>query len=308
VGSRHLKPAPEGGCTLSWLSDLASSFGIPVVAASIAGSIYAALSKAEKVARPEALAEISAVLKDPSWSRSVKPWSVVERLFVWTFGERHFSLKCISRSAVATAIIVTSLVILHIASTGDWDLLSWMTAFKVWPLTVFITAVILAFVPDYLALLKTRKFLMIEHRYPAILILCVDAASSIVISIAIYFVTGTLSRLATAPESVKAMHVYDYFRAVSDAMNPVHEFRELSNDFSNPGDSLYSAFYFSTLFTSIWLTLIVLSSTFLKLLAPLHRFTAWFFDVQKHPLEAVGIVAGALVMLGVAIGTIVQKL
>src|SRR5215471_4477492 len=33
-------------------------------------------------------------------------------------------------------------------------------------------------------------------------------------------------------------------------------------------------------------------------LAPLQRFTIWFFDVDKHPLEAVGIVTGALVMHG----------
>ena len=36
---------------------------------------------------------------------------------------------------------------------------------------------------------------------------------------------------------------------------------------------------FTTLFTSIWTILILLSTAALKLLAPIHQFTAWFFDV-----------------------------
>jgi uncharacterized membrane protein len=172
------------GVTLSWLADVASSFGIPVVAASIAGSIYWALSKAEKAARPEALADISAVLKDPSWSRSVKPWSIVERLFVWTFGERHFSVKCMVRSAISTVVMVTSLIVLHIIITGDSGFA--VTQIQSDPLLLS-SFVYIGFVPDYVALLKTRTFLRIEHKYPAIVILCFDAVGSIVISIAIVF-------------------------------------------------------------------------------------------------------------------------
>ena len=54
----------------------------------------------------------------------------------------------------------------------------------------------------------------------------------------------------------------------------------------------------STLFTSIWTALIFLSSIFLKLVAPIHRMTTWFFDVDNHPLEAVGNVAAGLVVAG----------
>jgi len=41
----------------------------------------------------------------------------------------------------------------------------------------------------------------------------------------------------------------------------------------------------STLLTSVWTVLILLSTSVLKLLSPAHRFTAWFFDVEKHPLQ-----------------------
>ena len=62
----------------------------------------------------------------------------------------------------------------------------------------------------------------------------------------------------------------------------------------------------ATLMTSIWTILILLSTTVLKLLAPLHRFTAWFFDVEKHPMQAIGITAGALVMIGSLIWRLVR--
>jgi hypothetical protein len=47
------------------------------------------------------------------------------------------------------------------------------------------------------------------------------------------------------------------------------------------------------------------SGATLKSLAPVHRFTALFFDVEKRPVQAIGIVAGALVMAGSLIGSLV---
>ena len=67
-----------------------------------------------------------------------------------------------------------------------------------------------------------------------------------------------------------------------------------------------AVFFCSTLLTSVWTVLVLVSSTALKLLAPLHRFTAWFFDADKHPLKAIGIVAGALVMIGALIWSVVK--
>jgi hypothetical protein len=54
----------------------------------------------------------------------------------------------------------------------------------------------------------------------------------------------------------------------------------------------------STLLTSIWAILILVPTAILKLLAPLHRFTAWFFDVDRHPVRTIGIVSAAWVMIG----------
>jgi hypothetical protein len=58
----------------------------------------------------------------------------------------------------------------------------------------------------------------------------------------------------------------------------------------------YHAFLSSTLLTSIWTILIPLSSVVIKLFVPAKKVVNWFFDVEKHPLQAIGIVAGSLVV------------
>lgn len=137
---------------MSELNDLASSFGLPAVAVAIAGSIYAALSKAEEVARSEALQEVSTILKDPSWPRSVRPSSIIEKLFVWKFGAQHLSWKCISRSIIATFIMLILLLVVHASDTS----LAWSMGTDViiyyWQWTAY--CILSSFMPDYFALLQ----------------------------------------------------------------------------------------------------------------------------------------------------------
>ena len=90
---------------MSWVNDLAVGLGIPAGAATLAGTMYAACVAAEKAARPEALADIGQILKDPSWSRSARPSAIIQRVFVWTFGEQHLSWKCVRRSALASTLV-----------------------------------------------------------------------------------------------------------------------------------------------------------------------------------------------------------
>ena len=52
----------------------------------------------------------------------------------------------------------------------------------------------------------------------------------------------------------------------------------------------------------------MLSTTVLKLLAPLQRFTRWFFNVDEHPLKAVGAVSAALVMIVGLIWTVLRAI
>jgi hypothetical protein len=57
----------------------------------------------------------------------------------------------------------------------------------------------------------------------------------------------------------------------------------------------------STLLTSVWVILFLLSSLFVGALAPLEyirRFTLWWFDIDRHPLKAIAKVAATLIVVG----------
>jgi hypothetical protein len=188
-------------------------------------------------------------------------------------------------------------MVLHFVVVGDFaDFLATLNFSHL--VFVIVFAAILSFAPDYVALLKTRillKSMGDENLFGVISVLLPDVALSACIS----FVFAKLAAIAYAP----VQHLSELSTGTLIA-DPIPELQRAG--FADI-QIYYAAFLLSTLFTSIWLALIVISSTLLKFLAPLQRFTSWFFDVEKHPLKAVGIVTGALVMLGAAIGAVVQR-
>jgi hypothetical protein len=70
----------------------------------------------------------------------------------------------------------------------------------------------------------------------------------------------------------------------------------------NPADDITQVAAMSTLLTSVWVTLFLLSVLVVKLLQPLEylrRFTIWWFkDIDAHPLSAIAKVAGTLIVIG----------
>jgi hypothetical protein len=72
--------------------------------------------------------------------------------------------------------------------------------------------------------------------------------------------------------------------------------------FSPINDDVAQVATMSTLLTSVWVTLFLISTLIIKLLAPLEyirRFTVWWFkDIDAHPLRAVAKVAATLIVVG----------
>jgi hypothetical protein len=70
----------------------------------------------------------------------------------------------------------------------------------------------------------------------------------------------------------------------------------------NAYDDVTQVAAMSTLLTSAWVTLFLLSVLVVKLLTPLEylrRFTIWWFkDIDAHPLRAIAKVAGTLIVIG----------
>jgi hypothetical protein len=219
----------------------------------------------------------------------VRPSAIIERLFKLTFGERHLSWKCIGRSCLATLSIffaawVTLILVAH-PSALHWPS-DGGTAFA-----IGLTVLTLGALPDYISLWMTRGLLNVLGRHDrlvaTLVVVSLDACLSLLASVLIVsFVSSKGAEDTVGEEAIRLLHAL------------IH-----------PGDrDALSAFPLSTLFTSIWTILILLSTTALKFLAPVHRFTSWFFDVDKHPVQAIGIVSGGLVIIGSMIWTVLRAI
>jgi hypothetical protein len=284
-----------GGSGMTWVNDLASGLGMPVGAAALAGAMYAACAAAERAARPEALKDIGRILKDASWHHSVRPSSIITRLFNLTFGERQLSWKCVIRSCVATISIVVSAFGIQITLAGELEKTFFPQGMNVPPVFVApfialllpLVAILIGALPDYLALWKTRVLLShaSDNRSPpaVILVLLVDVCLSLSISVLFWWTLSGFESLTA--EAGKIFHDILHFTDTSGSLAPT---------------------VISTLFTSVWIILILVSTATLKLLVPLQRFTTWFFDVEEHPVQAIGIVSGSIVMIGSLVWSLVR--
>ncbi|MBI1774273.1 MAG: hypothetical protein HYR63_02900 [Proteobacteria bacterium] len=283
---------------MSWITDLANTSGIPAGAATLAAAMFGACVAAEKAARPEALRDIGRILKDPSWERSVRPSAIILRVFNWTFGERHLSWKCVFRSMAATLVLIGGLGLsLHLRSPTLWVGMS-INHFDGWWGIVLLFC--LGIIPDYASLAKARFILAVvdrsQYRGAIVAGVCADIVLSIFVSAFGLFITN-----AILYRYVSVARVIDVLGGSIVRLGDIFSVFPLRFN-------IFELFLLSTFFTSIWTILMLIATIVLKLLSPVHRFTAWFFDVEKHPVRAVGLVAGALIVLGSLVWTAARML
>lgn len=325
---------------MSWVNDLASGLGLPAGAATLAVAIYGACAAAEKAARPEALKDIGRILEDSSWSRSGPPSAIIQRVFAWTFGQRHLSWKCIFRSITATVVILLllsgfpffsqihseiSFITENLNASapdaakdfpGLVDLLKETGASSLSFTQLILPYLIATVLADYIALWKTRWLL--ETMTPIAGAdwwrLPVDVVASLLISILSVLFSMFLMNLLvfnSAPEIGTFLQFQLSGLWKSLAVSPFESGFTMTDDGTSTqvSDFIFNDLsVFSTLFTSVWMLLVLLSATVLKLLAPLQRFTAWFFDLGHHPVKAIGTVSAALVMIGTMLWTVTLAL
>jgi hypothetical protein len=287
---------------LSWLSDLASGLGIPAGAATLAAAMYAACAAAEKAARPEALEDIGRILKERSWSRIVRPTEIIERVFVWTFGERHLSLRCVKRSGLATVLFfIGSVCIMYIHHPGE--IYTYFSRIHLFPpsLGLVVRIILTGFIADYVALYKSRVLFRFQG-ISGVAVVALDIIGSIAISI----IFNIILEIILDTSLFSALRA-DYLSGLTYSLDDL--FYQWSNlphlIFGGPVNTgrigFYSFLVPSTLLTSIWTILLLLSASTIRLLASLQRFTGWFFDVDKYPVKAIGIVSAAFVMVSALI-------
>jgi hypothetical protein len=256
---------------VAWLNDQASSFRGPLAVVILAAAMYAACAMAERAARPEALQDIARILKDPSWDAATRPDAIIYRVFIWTFGERQFSVKCCLAAVIATACVSLCVLFAYRPVTSS-------------EMGYLLGLILFGILPDYLSLWKTRALLsrlvLLRSMFYLPSIILADMALSVCISaswleLCNYAIKGALFDIRTVP-----IGLID-----TEQFNPI------------------SALFASTLFMSVWTLLILLSTAILKLPGPFHSFTV--FDAGNRPVRAIGIVAGLLVLVGSLIWSLV---
>jgi hypothetical protein len=234
---------------------------------------------------------------------------------VWTFGERHWSWKCTRRSVAASLVFICAVALEQLSRGHTLGLAHNPIKLPPVQLAAAIAAVLGAVVAtDYIALFKTRIILgtlTSPRGLASPLFLIYDMVLSLMISylglMATYFLMKTLDVIEgydTASSSLLNLvaHIFSMPKAMYGWVAALLGYRQ-SYEFPINGILILS-----TLFTSVWSAIVLVGTGATKLIAPLHRFTAWCFDVDKHPVQAIGFMSGALVMVGSLIWSAVRAL
>ena len=224
------------------------------------------------------------------------------KVFDSIFGKRHLTWFCFWRSAGTSLILafisfgimfqnVIGRVSLH-SLIADVELLALF-----YPL-LFVTNVI----PDYLSLLETRKVLWLISRtrntWLRIMRIVFDGAATIVIA------AWGAAIFAVVNSFIRQTHPFTWQHGLGVILTyPVLLVRNGKGFFgellrSDEGLSLAYVMILPAFVTSIWLWLYAGAGFLLKAARRFDIGFDWFnrrFDIEKKPLQSIGLVAGALV-------------
>jgi hypothetical protein len=264
----------------------------PAGAIGLAAGLVRGAAMLEKDANDDAIKHVSDLLLDKDVSNLGKlTVTLVPTIFDKIFGPNPLTIKFAVRSIMATTVFW---FILLAAKHAHWAIV-WNDLTVVRP--AFYEGLVPAwYVLDWISLAKARLLVKFASRHVSIAKLffffLLDVILSYILSFIFAFWTGHLAWNEATLVNVASY----YFR-----LGPIAAY--LSADASQIG--LIYVVGPSTLLTSAWTLLLLLSCIFASLLVRsdgLRRFSKWWFrDAAKHPLTAIAKVAGALIILGAVI-------
>jgi hypothetical protein len=208
----------------------------------------------------------------------VKRWpDTFAKVFDRVFGDRHLSWKCFFRSCIASAITLVAVAAVLLLRAQDMSNFS-MSSFIRALLSDLRIQVPVNIGLDYLSLLCTRYFISLTRRFTSFratfLLLSLAILVSVSIAFGAWILVVSLDKMLYRPSGRYAF---------------LHFLTEIRLGIGS---------LCASLFTSIWLWLYAGSGFLLK---AAHRFDIgfqWFnrhFDIEKKPLQSIGLVSGALV-------------
>jgi hypothetical protein len=261
------------------LSGILSEFGLPVGAGALAYGLVRGANALEEDAKEERLNYISDLLKDRSFTSYGKlSASIVPFVFTKIFGSNPFSFKFISRSVLASMVFwLILLEIKHVPLSKVIDLLN----DGKWSILPYILLI------DWISLVKSKlilgamsKLIMIGW---VISFVIVDTLLTILILLGVF--------IAYAAVTMYFMPTNYHFHSLSDGIKVMFDdiLLALTGYFTTTDiHALAQVAIPSTMLTSAWVLLFLISTILAKLLGQLEyirRFTLWWFkDIDAHPL------------------------
>ena len=254
--------------------------------ATLAGSVWKFFDRVDAVLTEKTKFEIAIWLVGINTVDKV-PWpETFASVFDRVFGKRHRSLSCFCKSALVTFCISGSgYFVAYFLNTHDSPMWQMITPNPFTLLPIFLLAT-LSFnaLPDYISLLKTRWAIRLLGRFHSIMLWLGI--------IALDFVLTTVLATFTLLFAVITLEALNNSRGIGSLQ--AAELRIVV------GYLVGWVWFLPTFFTSIWLWLYAVSGMVLKTARRFDIGFQWFnrkFDIEKKPLQAIGLVAGSLVAI-----------
>lgn len=278
---------------------------VPGPYGSIAIAVLGLSAVVEKGARPEAISDVANIWNsgwDPNY---FEPRSFAERIFRYTFGSRHLSLKCLGRSLLVSVLVI---IVLLSASELKFELIPP-------PSNTIAASVLVTIIADYLLLAKTRMLLarlrLSSARVPIFTIL-IDFFTTAVIVFISGIIADLFFRLIAQHQSTASsttsipVFTFELKEVISSAVDNMLDTRfihELTLPFQSSDDDphyLRTVFLLAPFVSCLWVLLTVVTSAVIQAFSPVRIFMKWLLPIERKPITGFGLVgAGVTLTFGV---------
>ena len=211
----------------------------------------------------------------------------------------YFTWFAFFRSSFASIIVVLSITFI----AYSFDLFELREVFtRFWEPDLELIDVVPILLPlglniflDFFSLLQTRFFLFLVNKKTAIsniiIFLFADLAGT-------YFIFICLSII---PFFLVFIFVTGLVSELDEVSNYIESMISPTSWIKGEDTSFYSVYFYSTFFTSIWIWLFGLSNLLISLFSrfgPVLKVVKYILPVDEKPFRSIGLVAGAIAMLG----------
>lgn len=258
----------------------------------LSGGIYGLFYAIEKTVNKKAKIGATEWLKSMA-ERSISK-TIVEsprwfiEAFDSVFGEKHLTWRCFRRSCIASVIAVFVMAIFSFLS----DPISWQIFSKSEPvartlgmfIAIFIMAMFLNFIPDYISLLETR-WILGKTKNSGIKKLLLLLILDVILTGGIFFLGTLIFVIVLGVLAGNFPHLLDF------------TFNTMFENFNNLLKFPLYIFFYAAYFTSIWFYFFIASSIITNIAYSLGRFgncmINWL-DLDKKPFQSMGLISVAL--------------